>query len=150
MEQELNTLKLVSYNDQNMEHRKFKRELLNDTLFQEYFGQMFIKKSDDIFQTTDKIEIKKAYLVEDNGQIVGMIRLFSYHESGVVNIQYAVRPCMRRKGYGTKILREFSDFLIKNNIHCIEGDIDKNNIGSIKIATDLEFRKENDKYRLRR
>lgn len=49
MEQELNTLKLVSYNDQNMEHRKFKRELLNDTLFQEYFGQMFIKKSDDIF-----------------------------------------------------------------------------------------------------
>lgn len=150
MEKNLDTLSMVSYDDNLEEHRKFKKELLNDESFQKYFGEMFIKKASDIFTSSDHIELKKAYLVKDIDQIVGMIRIFSYHQSGVVNIQYAVRPSVRKQGYGSRILKEISEFLIQNNIRTIEGDIDKNNIGSLKIATSLGYEKEDDKFRLRR
>lgn len=150
MEKNLDTLSIVSYDDNLPEHRKFKRELLTDESFKEYFGEMFIKKADEIFTASNELETKKAYLVKDLDKIVGMIRIFSYHESGVANVQYAVRPSFRKQGYGSKILKELSNFLIQNNIRCIEGDIDKNNIGSLKIATSLGYEKEDDKFRLRR
>lgn len=150
MEKNLDTLSIVSYDDNIQEHRNFKRELLTDEEFKKYFGEMFIKKADDIFTSSNDLEVKKAYLVKDFDEIVGMIRIFSYHESGVVNIQYAVRPSVRKQGYGSRILKEISNFLIQNNITCIEGNIDKNNIGSLKIATSLGYEKEEDKFRLRR
>lgn len=149
MEKSLGTLTLINYNDDIIEHRSFKRELLNDTEFRKYFGEMFIKLSDDIFVESDELEIKKAYLVLDKDEIVGMVRIFSYHESGVANIQYAVSPSMRKKGYGKLILKEFTTFLLKNGITSIEGEISSSNIGSIKVALDLGFEKHNDKYRLR-
>lgn len=150
VEKNLETLSIVSYDDSFIEHRKFKRELLSDDLFKEYFGAMFIKNADDIFTSSNELETKKAYLVKDLDEIVGMFRIFSYHQSGVINIQYAVRPSFRKKGYGSRILKELSNFLIQNNIRCIEGSIDKNNISSLKIATSLGYEKEENKFRLRR
>ena len=150
MERIFDKLMLVSYDNDNLEHRKFKNELLNDEEFRRYFGDMFIKNADDIFQKTDEIELKKAYLVLDNTEIVGMIRIFNYHESGTVTVQYAVSPKFRRQGYGKLILKELTDFLIKNGIKCIKGEINSSNIGSIKIAESLGFKKDESEYRLRR
>ena len=78
-----------------------------------------------------------------------MIRIFSYHEAGYINLQYAICPSLRNKNYGTKILKEVSHYFLANGIKCIELDIDKTNIGSIKCAINVGFEKENEKYRLR-
>lgn len=149
MEKKLDTLMIVSYDDDIIEHRQFKRSLLKDDDFKKYFGEMFINKQDEFFSASESIETKKVYLVKDEDKIVGMIRIYSYHESGVANIQYAVSPDCRKQGYGLRILKEITNFLLENNIHCIEGDIDKNNIGSINIATTLGYKDENNKYRMR-
>lgn len=141
MEIKLNKLDVINYDDNNQEHINFKRELLNDENFRRYFGETFMRKADQIFVSSNEMELKKAYLVKDDDLIVGMIRIFSYHQAGYVNIQYAVRPKCRNQGYGTQILKEISEFLLDNNIKCIEGEIDKNNLGSIKVATSLGYQK---------
>lgn len=151
MEQELETLKLVSYDKNNLKHNKAKISLLSDFNFKKYFGDFFLRDADEYFTNSDKIELKKIYLIEDNNDIVGMIRLFSYHELGYINIQYAVLPEYRGFGYGKRILSEITKYIMSDpNIKCVEGDIDKTNIGSIKIATSIGYNKENDKYRFRR
>lgn len=151
MEQKLETLKLLSFDKNNLEHNVAKRKLLNDDEFKKYFGEFFIKDADNYFNNSDKIELKKVYFIEEKDNIVGMIRFFSYHELGYVNIQYAVLPEYRCLGYGRKILSEMTKYIMNDsNIKCIEADIDKTNIGSIKIATSLGYNKENDKYKFRR
>lgn len=150
MRKKIGNLSVVSYDDTLFEHKKLKRDFLRDPLFIEYFGLMFLKKSDEIFTNSDHFELKKIYLIEDVNQLVGLIRFYHYHESGYLTIQYAVHPAFRKQGYGLKILKEISTFLLENHISCIEGEIDKNNIGSIKIATSLGFSFEDGKYRLRK
>lgn len=151
MQQNLDNITLVSYDDTNADHRKFKRRLLSDDEFRRHFGDMFIKNADEIFEATENIELKKAYLILKEENIIGMFRIFSYHESGVVNIQYAVDPKQRRQGYGSLILKELTDFLFKNGIECVEGEIDSRNIGSIKVASNIGFENTNQlKYKLRR
>lgn len=95
--------------------------------------------------------MKKVYFIKDNDQIIGLVRFFSYHELGFVNIQYAVLPDYRRQGYGKKIVKELTNYLMKNyDIKCIEADIDKNNVGSIKTVLSVGYQNENGKYKYRR
>lgn len=91
------------------------------------------------------------YWVTDENNIIGLVRIFSYHQLGYVNIQYAVLPDYRNLGYGKRILQEFSNYLMmQENIVCVEGEIDKSNIGSIKVATQIGYEQENNKYRFRK
>lgn len=128
--------------------------LLADQEFKKYFGEFFIKNEEQYFETTNDVQIKKVFWVcdtENNDEIVGMVRIYSYHEAGYISIQYAVLPDYRKQGYGKLILKELSEFLLQNkDIRCIEGDIDKTNLGSIKVATSLGFKEENGKYKFRR
>ena len=148
MIKQLGEFNLVSYDSKNKKHTEFKYYLLNDELFKQYFGDFFIKKSDEIFDESSNLEVKKAYLIEDRELIVGMIRLFSYHETGFVTLQYAVSPEYRKQGYGTKILKEISNYLFSNGIKCIDLDINKNNIGSIICAENCNYEKYEEKYRI--
>lgn len=63
MEQKLETLKLISFDKNNLEHNVAKRKLLNDDEFKKYFGEFFIKDADNYFNNSDKIELKKVYLI---------------------------------------------------------------------------------------
>ena len=151
MEIKLNTLKIINYDSNNEIHRKAKYEILRDDNFKKYFGDFFIKDSDLYFQDSNSLETKKIYWVTDQNNIVGMVRIFSYHQLGYVNIQYAVLPNYRNLGYGKRILQEFSSYLMsQENVVCVEGEIDKNNAGSIKIATQIGYEQENNKYRFRK
>lgn len=151
MEIKLNTLKIINYDSNNEIHRKAKYEILRDDNFKKYFGDFFIKDSDLYFQDSNSLETKKIYWVTDQNNIVGMVRIFSYHQLGYVNIQYAVLPNYRNLGYGKRILQEFSSYLMsQENVVCVEGEIDKNNTGSIKIATQIGYEQENNKYRFRK
>lgn len=111
--------------------------MLKDDDFRRYFGDFFIKNEDLIFDSSDSFEVGKAYLIIEEDQIIGLIRIFSYHEDGYINLQYAVSPSLRNKNYGTKILKEISHYFLKNGIKCIDLDIDKTNIGSIKCAINV-------------
>lgn len=76
-----------------------------------------------------------------------MIRVFKQTFNGTIDLQYAVAKEYRRSGYGTKILKEISNYFINNiEITCITLDIDKNNIGSIKCATNLGYTQDKEKY----
>ena len=59
MEQELETLKLVSYDKNNLKHNKAKISLLSDFNFKKYFGEFFLRDADEYFTNSDKIELKK-------------------------------------------------------------------------------------------
>jgi len=138
----LETLILSSYDDNNKNHRLFKYGLSNDTEFQKYFGQFFMKNIDEIFAESESLEINKAYLIEEEKEVIGMIRIFE-KRSNSINLQYAVSKEYRRLGYGKKILEEVTNFFIRvENIDCIKLDIDKYNNGSIKCAESLDFVKD--------
>lgn len=150
MEKNIGKLVITSYDANNSSHRKFKESLINDLEFKKYFGQFFLKRIDDIFSNSNSLQVDKAYLILENDKIIGMIRIYSYHQLGFLNIQYAVNPQYRNQGYGKKILKEVSNYFLNDNIKCISLDIDKNNIGSIKCALDAGYTFEEDKYKLRR
>lgn len=150
MEKNVGKLVIASYDTNNVSHRRFRDSLINDLEFRRYFGAFFLKRIDDIFTTSNSLEVDKAYLVLEDDKIIGMIRIYSYHQLGFLNIQYAVNPEYRNQGYGKKILKEVSNYFLNNNIKCISLDIDKNNIGSIKCALNAGYIFEDDKYKLRR
>lgn len=146
----LNELVLQSYDRKNEKHRNFKNSILLDESFIKFFGQMFIKNSDEYFEETANIELKKIYLIQDKEDIVGMIRLFDKNNFNMINLQYAVSPYFRNMGYGKKILKEISEYFKK---YIINLDINKNNIASINCAEKngyIEYKKEAEEIRYRR
>src|SRR5574344_2541065 len=146
----LDKLILQSYDNKNEQHRNFKYSILRDESFNKFFGQMFIKNSDEYFKETDNLEVKKIYLIQDEENIIGMIRLFDKNNFDIINLQYAVAPEFRNMGYGKKILKEISEYF-KN--YTIDLDINKNNIPSINCAIDSGFtnyKQENEEIRYRR
>lgn len=150
MIENIDRLSIVSYDSNDARHRKFKNDLIKDEEFKRYFGDFFLKRVDDIFTDSEFLEVDKAYLVVDNETIIGMIRIFSYHEAGFINIQYAVAKECRNQGYGKELLREITKYFLNKNIKCISLDIDKNNIGSIKCALNVGYKRENNIYVLRK
>lgn len=150
MRENIDRLSIVSYDAKNIKHKEFKKELLKDEEFKKYFGNFFLSRIDDIFTGSNTLEVGKAYLVEEKEEVIGMIRIFSYHEAGFINIQYAVGKEYRNQGYGKELLKEISKYFLNKDIKRISLDIDKNNIGSIKCALDAGYEKENNSYVLRR
>ena len=137
---ELETLVLKSYDNNNNKHTSYKNSLEYDEDFVKFFGHFFIKNIDSIFVHSDTLEVNKAYIIEDNEEVIGMIRIFRKTFNGVIELQYAVSREYRRIGYGTKILKEISDyFMLNNEVNCIKLDINKNNIGSITCAKSLGY-----------
>ena len=70
----------------------------------------------------------------------------------MIDLQYAVSPKYRGLGYGNLLLKEVTDYLLKNN-KSIRLDIDKNNTNSIKCALKNSYEQEkveNDTIRYRR
>lgn len=150
MDKKIGDFELVSYDNMNVEHVKFKNELTKDQDFKNYFGTFFAKNIDDIFASANELEVNKAFLLLDDEKIIGMIRIFSYHEAGFLNLQYAINPLYRNQKYGTRILKEISNYLFENGVKVIDLNIDKSNIGSIKCATKVGYEQYEEKYRLRR
>ena len=151
MKIKLDSLIISSYDRTNKNHLNFKLGLYNDEMFINYFGQFFLKKIDEIFDNSNELEVNKAYLIEDNENVVGMIRIFKKSFNGVIELQYLVSKNYRNSGYGTKILKEVSNYLIStNDVTCIKLDIDKTNKGSIVCATKVGYNKEDNYYSVKK
>lgn len=152
MEISLSKLKIVSYDSTNEIHRKCKYDFLKDEQFIKFFGQFFVKNSDEYFKNSTELEIKKIYYIVFKEEIIGLIRLFDIRENGMIDLQYAVSPEYRGLGYGNLLLKEVTDYLLKNN-KSIRLDINKNNANSIKCALKNSYEQEkveNDTIRYRR
>jgi len=144
---ELESLVLKSYDRTNKKHLNFKNGLNYDLLFIKFFGQFFLKNIDEIFVSSIELEINKAYIIEENDDVVGMIRIFKKNFNKEITLQYAVAEDYRNKGYGKKILKEISDyFMTVKDISCIKLDIDKNNLASIDCAEKVGYEFNNDAY----
>ena len=150
MKKKIGNFDLVSYDPINSEHFNLKLELRNDPNFKKYFGEFFLKNIDDIFAPSNDLEVGKAYVVLEKNQVIGMIRIFSCHSAGYMEIQYAIRPILRNQGYGSKVLKELTQYFLDNEMVCISLDIDKNNVASIKCALNNGYAFEDNKYRKRR
>lgn len=50
MEQKLETLSMISFDNDNIMHNKVKREFLFDSDFRKYFGEMFLKDEEKYFK----------------------------------------------------------------------------------------------------
>lgn len=70
------------------------------------------------------------YLIEDDNNIVGQIRLDKQNYKGIIS--YSIEKNNRNKGFGSRVLNIIKFEAKKNNILIIEGVVKKNNIASIK------------------
>lgn len=86
MEISLSKLKIVSYNSTNEIHRKCKYDFLKDEQFIKFFGQFFVKNSDEYFKNSTELEIKKIYYIVFKEEIIGLIRLFDIRENGMIDL----------------------------------------------------------------
>lgn len=76
MEQKLETLSMISFDNDNIMHNKVKREFLFDSDFRKYFGEMSLKDEEKYFKNSDHIELKKVYFIKDNDQVYRFGKIF--------------------------------------------------------------------------
>lgn len=110
--------------------------------FVSYSIDQYIEESEG----SQELKIGPAYIIADDRKLVGLIRLAFMDSNGILNLHYAVHPSYRREHYGTKILREVPDYLLKNftDINTIELYIKEINQNSRKCASNAGFILERD------
>ena len=135
----LETLSILSYEDSD-KHYKFVEELSNDTMIKEYvpcdIKRFIISSKDD----TD-IERNSAYIISDKEKLIGFIQIFSiFNDTYLLN--YGVHLKYRKQGYGTKILKEFSNYLISEKNKKTRISISESNKYSLKAANSAGYELE--------
>ena len=147
MEIKLKNLVVTDYDSRDMDKVKFVRDVANDKDIRRYV-------SNDIDQwlmrphyTNDALENCVVYMVKDKDKIVGLFKPAVYYGTDI-GLDYAVHPDFRRKGYGTKILLEVSDYFFDRNVERVSLCIDNTNIGSINAAINAGFGKRNVGYQM--
>ena len=84
------------------------------------------------------------YIVKSNNDYIGFVSL--YYSDNTYEICDGILPAHRGKGYSTRILKEFSEYVFNNtDITELYGYIDKENIASIKSALGIGFINTKDK-----
>lgn len=142
MKIKLNSLQLITYKEDKKKHFRFVKEMKNDPLMCHFVTD----KPDEYLMNTkdDSDTIGSTYLVAKEKDLIGYVRFAELDKEGTLDLHYAVHPDQRRKGYGTKILIEVSDYLLKNinEVNMIQLNINNINSGSIKCAKKAAFKQE--------
>lgn len=143
----MDTLEIVSYDNMNCLHRKFKRELIRDSQIFIYFKntiEKLLTKSDN----SQQLCFETAYLIAEFSNLIGYLYLGKCDFNGVLLLDYAVHGDYRGHKLGIKILRETRKFLIANmeKVNTIDLAIHKSNVWSINTAlgADFEFHRQVD------
>lgn len=138
---ELETLVLIRYNDDK--HSELKSEFLGNS------NSKYVQKIDErleLSRNNDKSIYQSAFVVEDNGTSIGYLYISNISNDEVF-LECSVLKEFRKQGYGSRILREVSDYLFEtHNIRNIRLDIDPSNIGSITTAKSCGFDLDEEEY----
>lgn len=141
MKIQLDSLVITEYCSNNIEKCHFVKDIANDRLTCHFVS----KAMDEFFLDSDELEdiyVGASYIVQDDNDLVGFIRLAFVHED-VLNLHYGVHPKFRKnsKHYGARILKETKNCLFEkfNNISEIELYINEINMGSIKCAEEAGY-----------
>lgn len=138
----LKSLVITNYDDYDKRKIRFVKDMKDDQLV----GNYVTKSIDNILNKSindNKIMIGSGYIVCDGRKLVGYVRPAELLDINTLELHYAVHPDYRRQGYGSKILVEVSDYLLKHikDINNIKLYINSENRGSIKCAKKAGFLK---------
>ncbi len=131
MKIDLETLSILNY-DKSDKQYKFAQELSNDEMISRYVPcnvKAFILGS----QEDDDLRVSSAYIIADKNKLIGFIHIFSSFNK-LYTLNYGVHPNYRNQGYGTKILKEVSDYTLSEKNKGVRISISKTNEYSIKAA----------------
>ncbi len=140
MQWNMDTLSIVEYDSEMYLHRKFKRELIADSLIFMYFKNTIEQY---LFSTENlgELELETAYLLANTSNLIGYLYLGNCDFKGTLAIDYAIHEDYRGNHLGVILLKELKEYLIQNmkKVQAIDLAIQKNNIRSIKTALGAGF-----------
>lgn len=140
---ELKNFYLENYNEYNNEHKSTMILIGNDKDSQKYLGNIDYMIH-EIKRRRENNNTDEIYIVFENKKFADPIGFISVSIiDGLFEISYGILPKYRGKGYASKILGEFSQYLFKNyEIEDLYLQINKENEGSIKVALKNGFDNE--------
>lgn len=132
-------LAITNFCKENIEHIKFKREMLDDGLMCYFFPHFdehnFLTPSD----IKEKTRIKNFYLLKDSENLIGWF--YTGGKQRQISLNYSIHPNYRKQGYATILLEECRDYFFENDIaNEIELVIKNNNSGSLKAAKKAKYK----------
>lgn len=136
----LKDLTITSYDSSDIDKVRFTKEFKNDNLVKNYLYKdvdEFIKKSENY----PDLHMGCGYIVKDDKDLIGYIKASRGFNLFTLDVDYGIHPAFRYKGYGTKLLKESSDYFFENieNLHNIRLSIFFGNDFSLKCATKAGF-----------
>ena len=134
MKIKLNSLYICNYDPDDINKFNFLKTIHEDELIGHYLGRYVCA---DIANSKDdkRIILDHSYIISNQRNLVGFISIPELRE-GILTLEYGVHPDFRHKGYGTKILKEVSDYFLeeRNFVESVELCIDSENVYSRKAA----------------
>lgn len=140
MDISIGNLTVTNFCENNIEHIKFKKELLNDRFMCHFFPDM--KEEEFLLPcgNINQIQLGHYYLVEDADNLVGWFYLKGVDKYCALDC--GIHPHYRKKGYGTLILQECRDYLFEKDItNEIELMIKNTNAGALACAKKAKYKK---------
>ena len=111
---ELKNFYLENYNEYNNEHKSTMILIGNDKDSQKYLGNIDYMIH-EIKRRRENNNTDEIYIVFENKKFADPIGFISVSIiDGLFEISYGILPKYRGKGYASKILGEFSQYLFKN------------------------------------
>ena len=136
----IKNLTITEYDELDKRKIRFIKDIKEDQLVGRYVSNTMDEWLEDS-RGLDKLLVGPAYIISDKRKLVGFIRMASLNKNGEVDLHYGVHPDFRKQGYGSKILLEVSNYLLKNTeyVKRIKLDIKEENKGSILCAENANF-----------
>ena len=144
MKIKLNSLYICNYDPDDIRKFNFLKDIFEDELIKSYLGKHVCGEIADS-KNDVRIILDHSYIISNQRNHIGFISLPDLRE-GILTLEYGVHPAFRHKGYGTKILKEVSDYFLeeRNFVEKVELCIDSENIYSQKAALSAGFKQLND------
>ena len=137
----LKSLRITNYDSTISDDVKFLEEIKKDEEISKH-----LEDAPDSLERSNGIRnlrLDVAYLVKDEEKAIGLIRLAKkYSDKHDISVDIAIHPRLRKKGYGTILLREISDYIFRNStlIKKIKLDVESTNEPGAKCAISADFK----------
>lgn len=143
MKIKLDSLIITNYCSTDKGKYCFIKEISEDPLINQFVSHTMDEWLEDS-EGVDRLLIGPAYIIEEQRKLIGIIRLASLDDMGVLNLHYGIHPAFRKQHYGTKILKEVPKYIFNSmsSVKQIELHIKEINTGSIRCAENTKFEYE--------
>ncbi len=144
----LNDLVLENFDCNNKDHLLYLKELMRDNEVKSRFNGLELR----VHSLGENFTFGKGYFVSFDSSIIGYLHMGKKNENDDVYLRYTIRENVRKLGYGTKLLDEVTNYLCLNyrDINNIFLKIDRDNIGSLKVAKNAGYTWSESEYYNRR